>query len=73
MGVTANELSIGVGEYPVILASLGWRTAEVLSFSGSFPVPIPPRNGQLERLSLNAAFHIEPFSDGKRSRWAVKT
>lgn len=41
----------------------------------SFPVTIPPRNGQLgmtQGVLLNAAFHIELFSDGKRSRLAVQ-
>lgn len=36
---------------------------------------IPPGNGQLGMTQgglLNAAFHIEPFSDGKRSRLAVQ-
>lgn len=42
----------------------------------SVAVPVvPPRSGQLGMTPgglLSAAFHIEPFSDGKRSRLAVQ-
>lgn len=76
MGVTAKELSIGVGEYPVILASLGSGSrAEVLSPLGVLVAVSPPGNGQLGMTQgglLKAAFHAEPFSDGKRSRLAVQ-
>lgn len=48
MGVTAKELSIGVGEYPVILPSLGSRAAEVLSPLRLFVavLPCPSRLGK---------------------------